>query len=423
MTVRLMKVLVVLAAVSASASGEDWPQFLGPDRTGVTQEAGLLTDWPEDGPHELWRADCVGGLSGIAVAGDLVLTMAQDDDNQVVVAFAAATGRPVWRTAVAPAYRNAMGNGPRATPAFSAGRVYAYTGDGVLVALDAKTGAVRWSREIVAESGGKPAEYGMASSPLVYGGLVIVTAGTPGALVVACDADTGEIRWRSGEDRPGYSSPVIATLAGSPRLLVFGGSGLHAVDPASGRQVWTYSFATDYDCNTANPVVIGDDVIISAGENHGTVRLHITDDGPTEVWTSLGKDSVLRAEWQTPVRVGQHLFGLDNAGSAGPITNLTCIDAQTGRRVWQQRRFGKANAILAGNRLWLTTMKGELVLVEASPEKFTELGRRKYVGMTRQAPSIAGGRLYLRDERQIVALDIAADTKGAAGVKDEQEVR
>ena len=132
---------------------------------------------------------------------------------------------------------------------------------------------------------------------------------------------------------------------------------------------------------------------------------------------------MLRAEWQTPVRVGQHLFGLDNAGSAGPITNLTCIDAQTGRRVWQQRRFGKANAILAGNRLWLTTMKGELVLVEASPEKFTELGRRKYVGMTRQAPSIAGGRLYLRDERQIVALDIAADTKGAAGVKDEQEVR
>lgn len=393
---------LILASV---AEADDWPQFLGPNRTGVSAESGLLAQWPTDGPPQLWRVPCVGGLSGISVVGDVAFTMTQQAD-QAVTAFDVRTGKQLWRTPIAPAYKNQMGNGSRATPTVVDGSVYAFTGGGVLAAIEVNSGRLKWKKAVVEELGGKPAEYGMASSPLVYENLVIVTAGVEGAAIVACDTGTGQVRWKAGNDSAGYSSPITAKLDGVSQCIAFTGNSVCGYSLEDGKRLWSYQFVTDYECNIAVPVILGDRVLISAGENHGSVLLEPGKDSVKEVWKSFGKSSSLRAEWQTPIRIGDHLFALDNQGSAGPITNLNCVEVSSGKRVWQQRRFGKSNMTLAGGRLWFTTMKGELVLVEPSPKEFRELGRKRYLGMTRQAPAIANGRLFIRDERELVCLDI-----------------
>jgi len=404
---RIAILSVASVFVASTAMADDWPQFLGPKRTGVSTETGLLQNWPADGPKELWRVPCVGGLSGVAVVGNTAFTMVQEGTQQVT-AFDTRTGKRLWSSPVADAYRNQMGNGPRATPTVVNGTVYAFTGDGTLVAIEAKSGQLSWKQTLVGDLGAKSAEYGMASSPLVHGDLVIVAAGASGAAVVACETTTGNVRWKSGDDSAGYSSPIVANLGGALQIIAFTGGSVGGYAVETGKQIWSYRFVTDYECNIAVPLVIGDKVLISAGENHGSVLLQPTRDGVKEAWKSFGKSSNLRAEWQTPVRIGQHLYGLDNQGSAGPITNLNCVDAKTGKRVWQERRFGKSNLTLADGRLWLSTMKGELVLVEPKPDGFKELGRKRYLGMTRQAPTIAHGKLFLRDEKELVCFDIHA---------------
>ncbi len=402
---RCATLFVACVVIASTATADDWPQFLGPKRTGVSSETGLLQNWPPDGPKELWRVPCVGGLSGVAVVGDRAFTIVQEATQQVA-AFDVRTGKLLWSTPVADAYKNQMGNGPRATPTVVDGTVYAYTGNGALIALEAKSGQLRWKQTLVDDLGAKSADYGMASSPLVHGDLVIVAAGASGAAVVACEIATGKVRWKSGNDSAGYSSPIVAVIGGVSQVIAFTGSSVGGYAFETGEQIWSYRFVTDYECNIAVPLVIGDKVLISAGENHGSVMLQPTADSVKEVWKSFGKSSSLRAEWQTPVRIGQHLYGLDNQGSAGPITNLNCVDVGTGKRVWQERRFGKSNLTLADGRLWFSTMKGQLILAESSPDGLKKLGAKRYVGMTRQAPTIANGRLFLRDETELVCLDI-----------------
>ena len=158
------------------------------------------------------------------------------------------------------------------------------------------------------------------------------------------------------------------------------------------------------------PLAVDSKVFLSSGENHGCVLLSLTPIGEKfdleEVWDSQGPQSVLRNEWQTSILLDGHLYGFDNVGSAGPVTHLTCIEAATGKRVWQQARFGKGNLIAADGKLFISTMKGELIIVRATPEKYDEIGRATVIGSTRQAPSLDGGLLYLRDDKEIVCLDV-----------------
>lgn len=400
-------------SVAATARADDWPQFLGASRDGISTESGLVRGFDESGPRLLWQTELGVGMSGIAVAGGQLLTMEQDDHSQYVTCLKADDGAIVWRTPVAPMYENGMGNGPRATPTVSGQRIYAMTGEGILVALARTDGTKQWEVDVPGSLGGEPSEYGMSCSPLVAGEAVIVHAGTDDAAVAAFDAASGKLLWTAGRGRAGYSSPILRTLSGVPQVLAFTASGLMGVDPASGAELWSFPFATDFDCNTANPVQMDKDhVLISAGENHGSALLRVATTGNTwsvrDVWTSYGKDSQLRAEWQTPVLHEGHLYGLDNSGSAGPITNLVCIRVSDGKTLWKKSRFGKSNLVVADGMLWLTTMDGELVAVEASPDAFRETGRAAVMQTTRQAPAIADGRLYVRDKGGVLCFDLSA---------------
>ena len=350
-------------------------------------------------------------MSGLAIADGKLFTLVQKDGRQWLVCLDALTGKPHWEKDLAPEYRNQMGDGPRATPAVASDTVYAFTGEGILAALKTADGQVVWQKNVVSQFGGKPAEYGMAGSPLVVGKRIVVTVGAPQATVVALEAATGDVAWKAGQNQPaGYSSPVILKVADRELIAVFHGEGGLGLDPANGAELWSYPYLTDFNCNIAAPVAVDGGVFLSAGENHGSVLLALKPHGNkfdvSEVWSSQGPKSVLRNEWQTSILLDGNLYGFDNVGGAGPISHLTCIDSRSGERQWQQLRFGKGNLIAADGKLFISTIQGELVVVNANPKKFEELGRKMVIGKTRQAPALAGGLLYLRDEREIVCLDV-----------------
>ena len=400
--------VAMLMCIAAVSHGADWPQFLGPQRNGVSSETGLIDAFPAAGPKELWRIAGGVGMSACAIEGELGCTLIQDEKHQILLAFHPETGAILWRCPLAPAYTNSMGDGPRATPTISNGTIFAYTGEGILAAVQATDGQLLWTQHPVRSHKGKPAEYGMACSPLVVKEQVIVTIGAPEATVASYDVKTGALNWKSGAGHScGYSSPALLVVSETAQVVVFSGDAVLGIDPQEGSVQWEHAYVTDYNCNIAVPQSIHGDIFVSAGENHGSTLLAVSPAGQvTARWESQGMKSVLRNEWQTSVLLGGFLYGFDNVGSAGPVTHLTCIDAATGDVRWQQKRFGKGNLIAADGKLWISTMDGELVLVAARSDQFTELSRAQVIQTTRQSPVIASGRLYLRDNAEIVCFDI-----------------
>jgi outer membrane protein assembly factor BamB len=403
-------VLISLHVGLASAETGEWPQFLGPDRNGISTERNLLESWPAGGPKQVWRVKGGVGMSGLAIGRGRLLTLVQTEGQQRLVALDAQTGQPIWQTPIAPAYSNPMGDGPRATPTISGERVFTFSGQGVLACVSFGDGRVLWSHNLLEERDGKLADYGMACSPLVVDEHVIVTLGVPNASVMALDAATGKVAWSAGSDPAGYSSPAVLNVGGNRQIVAFTGNSLLGLAPSSGAVLWRYPYVTDFNCNIATPLAIDGKVFISSGENHGSVLLALKSTGNrydvSEVWASQGAKSVLRNEWQTSILLDGHLYGFDNVGGAGPVSHLTCVRAADGQRVWQQLRFGKGNLIAADGKLFISTINGELVIVRATPKGYDELGRATILGATRQTPALAGGLLYLRDNEEIVCLDV-----------------
>ncbi|WP_425615365.1 PQQ-binding-like beta-propeller repeat protein [Anatilimnocola sp. NA78] len=401
----------VLPAVSQGADpAAEWPQFLGPQRNGISQETGLLEKWPSGAPKVVWRQAGGVGMSGLAISRGRVLTIIERAGKQQLIALSADKGTELWAAELAPAFRNAMGNGTRATPTIDGDLVFAFTGEGLLVAVDFASGKPVWTKNTLSLLKSEQAEYGMACSPLIVGDNVVVTAGSANQTVAAFNKKTGELAWSAGKDPIGYSSPALLDVAGKNQLVVFTGASVLGLNPATGKEAWRYPYETEYACNIATPVSYKGQVFVSAGENHGSVLLSLkpTTAGfePSEVWSSLGPKSVLRTEWQTAILLGDYLYGFDNVGGAGPISHLTCVHAATGEVAWQKPRFGKGNMIAADGKLFISTMLGELVVARASPKAYEEIGRMEVLGSTRQAPSLAGGLLYLRDDKEIVCLDV-----------------
>jgi outer membrane protein assembly factor BamB len=413
-----LRVLIVASALAivltaGDMHADDWNQFLGPQRSGVSAEKNLINAWPENGPKIVWRTPLGVSMSSVVISNAQAFTLFQDESDLYAVAMDAATGKELWRTKFATAYENAMGNGPRATPTVADDKLFVFTGEGILAAFNAKVGKELWKVNVPSSLKGEASEYGMSCSPLVVGTTVITHTGNPDAAVAAFDVKTGKNLWTSATGKAGYSSPVLMTLAGRQQIVTLTADGAFGLETNDGKVLWKFPFPTEYDCNTACPVQLGEsEVLISAGENHGSAVLQIASNGPKfsaeEVWSSYGKDSQLRAEWQTPVIHGGHLYGLDNSGSAGPITNLVCIRLKDHVTVWQKSRFGKSNLILADGKLFLTTMNGEVVIVEASPKEFEELGRAKVMETTRQAPTLSNGHLFVRDDNAVICIDVKA---------------
>jgi len=392
----------------------DWPQFLGPHRNGHSGETGLIDRIPEDGPPVQWRIKGGMGMSGVSVANGRAVTVAHRDGKQSLLVLDSLTGKEQHVIPLAPEYRNSMGNGTRATPTLKEEIAYAFTGEGRLAAVDLKQGQILWQRDVVKELDGIVAEYGMSSSPLLVGEAVVVTVGARKGTLAAYHQKTGKPLWQTiagqGSDTAGYSSPTVLEIGKSRQIVAAEGKAIVGIDPENGELLWRFPFDTNFDCNIAVPLAFNENIFFSAGENHGSVLVQLISKGksvqPKETWSSQGPQSVMRNEWQTSILLDGYLYGMDNVGGAGPVTHLNCVNLKTGDRVWQEKRFGKGNLICAEGKLFLSTMKGELVIVSANPEKFEERGRATLLGPTRQAPALSNGRLYLRDDDEILCVDV-----------------
>jgi outer membrane protein assembly factor BamB len=399
-------------AVAVARLVSDYPQFLGPRRDGTLPDLHLARDWTARPPRRLWRQRIGAGWSAFAVAGTLAVTQEQRGDEEFVVAYELATGKPRWSHGDKTRYESVIaGIGPRATPTIVDGRVYTLGGTGILNALDLATGRRLWTHQVLEEAGAKVPNWGESCSPLVADGRVIVSAGgAEGRSLVAYDAGTGAKAWSGGNDPSGYSSPVLSKIAGRPQVLIFNQASVAAHDPETGAVLWDHAFPAEQP-NVAQPVPLpGDRVLLSAGYGIGAKLYQIAtkDDGGLEarvVWESPR----LKSKFANMVVRGGFVFGLDDGV-------LTCIDPATGERRWKGGRYGHGQILLVGDLLLVQTEDGELLLVEAVPEGHREVARFRVLdGKTWNTPALAGSVLLVRNDQEAAAYELAlADVTKAA---------
>jgi outer membrane protein assembly factor BamB len=384
------------AAASAGAKAEgNWPGFRGPGRDGTITGVRIETDWATSPPVELWRRPIGPGWSSFAVRGNLLYTQEQRGDDEVVACYNATTGEPVWtHRDAARFFESNAGVGPRATPTLSNGRVYTFGATGIVNALDAGNGAVVWSRNAASDTGTKVPDWGFSSSPLVVDDVVIVA---PAGQLVAYDLATGQPRWLGPAGGVSYSSPHRMTIAGVAQVLLLSAAGATSVAPADGKRLWEHAWR---GFPIVQPAVTADgDVLIAASGQSGTRRIAVAH-GPggwtvEERWTSIG----LKPYFNDFVVHDGHAFGFD-----GRI--LACIGLTDGKRKWKGGRYGNGQLVLLPDQdlLLVLSEQGELALVGATPDQFTELARFPAIeGKTWNHPVLVGDVLLVRNGEEMAA--------------------
>lgn len=384
---------------AAAEDATDWPQLRGPGRDGKSPETGLLHQWPQGGPAVLWRTAIGEGYSGVAAAAGKAYTLFNAGEKEVLAAFDAVTGKELWRTPMGAALSTEMGNGPRSTPVVAGGTVVAVGSDAVLMALAAADGKAKWSVNLVERFGSRMPQWGLSSTPLVDGDLVLMEIGGEKAAFAAFDLATGETRWTAFESRMGYSSPVILEVGGV-RQYVFVPSAAPKVVAlrTDGSVYWTYDW---HGGTLAMPVVVDDDkIFVSASNDIGGALIQIRQEGDSAVVQELWKNREMKNHFSSSVAYEGNLYGFDNG-------TLKCLDAASGERKWVHRGLGKGSLIIADGLLIVLSENGKLMLAPASSAGFKPTGSIQVLsGKTWTSPSLADGRLYLRDFQDLVALDI-----------------
>jgi outer membrane protein assembly factor BamB len=386
-----------------------WPQWLGPDRDGATTAPDLLTDWPRKGPAVLWRGEGGDGYSSFAVEGGRAYSMLAAGSDEAVVCWDAGTGKERWRHAYEPGGSFQYG-GPRATPTLAGDRLYTVSPAGVLMCLAAGDGKVLWQRDLRQELGGVAPKWGYAFSPLVQDGRVFAQPGGSGRALAAFAAGDGKLLWSGQDDPAGYSSPVSATIDGVPQVVFFTGTRLVGMTPAGGKLLWEFPWENRFQVNAATPQVVRARagkkewayLFITSGYGKGCALVKVARrPGGAFAAKAVYESNELCCHFATPVRQGEHLYGLDEE------RDLTCLALRTGKAAWRQRGFKKGSLIRVDARLLVLGEDGRLSLLRANPERFEELGKsRPLRNKCWTLPALAGGRLFLRDQRQVLCLDL-----------------
>ncbi|HEX5884596.1 MAG TPA: PQQ-binding-like beta-propeller repeat protein [Pyrinomonadaceae bacterium] len=416
----IASVCLCVSTLSATSSAtSDWPQWRGPDRSGVSPERGLLKQWPAGGPKLLWQVNDIGdGYSTPAVVGTRIYLMSNTGmDNEFVQALSTQDGKPIWTTRVGnvgnpdqnPNYPKA-----RSTPTVDGDFIYALGSDGDLACLEAKTGKIRWSKSLRKDFGGQPGEWAYAESPLVDGDVVVVTPGGAQATMVALNKKTGALVWKSAipDGEPaGYASAIVVQGGGRKQYVQLLTKGMVGVDAKTGQFLWRYAEVAKGPAQYFTPVARGEFVYGGAlGIGGGLVRLKPDGNGVAveQVYFIRGLPNGVGGA----VLVGDHIYGTEVG------QKLVAAEFTTGKVKWQAENFGWGSVAAADGLLYLHLISGEVILVEATPEAFHEKGRftppnppkHKQVGQFPEGafayPVIANGRLYIRDLGTLWAYDI-----------------
>lgn len=399
-----MRPLAVLVLLAVPALAADWPQLLGPGRDGRTAEKDLLDTFGNKGPEVLWERKLGDGYAGPVVAGGKVIVFHRVGGEDVVECLSADKGQETWKYTYKTSYEDNLGkgDGPRSTPVVHGGKVYTLGAGGQLHCVDLKSGKKAWSKELLADYTVKPSYFGVGTTPIVEGGLLVVNVGGGGgAGIVAFDAKTGKQKWKATDHEASYSSPIAATIDGVRMLIFFTREGVVALSPQDGKEVFSKRWRAKFDAsvNAAMPVLADKEhVLVTASYNTGAMLLKVNKGGAKEVWSS---DRVLSAHFSTPVVAGKYLYGFDGRQEGG--ASLRCVDWKAGKVMWTEGGFGCGAIIAAGEKLFVFSEDGELALVAASGDRYAEKARAKVLdGPVRAHPALADGRLYARDGKKLV---------------------
>jgi len=394
-----------VAAGAPAAAGGDWPQFRGPQRDGVARAAAhLVRGWPASGPRLLWKVPIGEGYSHLAVAGGRIFTQYGANDVEYVAAYDAASGRQLWVLRTDAELSNDMGSGPRSTPTYDAGTLYVQSAQGQLLAVAAANGKVAWRHDLAKEFGARVPQWGIASSPLVEGDLLLVAVGgSGGRAAMAFDKRSGKVAWSALDAKPGYASPIALTAAGVRQAIFFTGSSVAGVAAADGRVLWEVPWTTDYDVNAATPLFVAPDKLyVSSGYDTGSAVFQFHGDGGRVTVQQVWKSREMKNQFSSAVLAGDYVYGFDNG-------TLKCVKVQTGEERWKQRGLGHGSLILADGLLVVLSEGGKLVLADATPDAYHERATFQALeGRCWSGPSLAGGKLFLRNREQMEAFDLAA---------------
>jgi outer membrane protein assembly factor BamB len=393
----------------------DWPGFRGPNRDSRLTGVRIATDWEKHAPRELWRHRVGPGWGSFTVIGNWLYTQEQRGANETVVCYDATTGEERWAHSDAVRFDEVVaGPGPRATPTFHQGKLYTLGAGGTLNCLDAATGALNWSRNILADSGrARPPEWGFSSSPLVARGVVTVFAGGPGNKgMLGYDAVLGKPVWSAAVGRESYSSPQLAFTGAVEQVLIATSGGLTALEPVGGKVIWQHDWPLDRAFRIAQPAAVGDSDLLVGTPQEGLRRLRLVYVEGQWSQQTVWETKAIKPYYNDLVVYRDHLYGID--------TNfLTCISLHDGKRRWRQRGYGNGRVLLLADqgRLLIQAEYGEVALVEANPDQHNELARFQAItGKTWNHPVVAHARLFVRNGEEAACYQLTAgDGRNAAG--------
>jgi len=427
--------------VSSTLHADSWPQWLGPQRDGVWREKGILEKFPEGGPKRIWRVELGAGYSGPAVAGGRVFVLdrqvpaeipkpksvfeaSQIHGNERVLCFNEADGKLLWQHAYDCPYNVSYAAGPRTTPLVAGGRVFTLGTMGDLKCLDAATGRVVWERDFKKDFGLKVPHWGVSAHPLLDGRRLICLVGGEGSVAVAFDKDTGKELWRAlSSKEPGYCPPTICELGGRRQLILWHAEAVNGLDPATGRVLWVEPWKLNYGMAIATPRPLGDRLFLSCFYNGSLMlRFQPGKDAPTVAWRTAKmseRDTThLNCTMNTPVIDGGHIYGACSYGQ------YRCLRADTGERLWEtfaptsgkSERWGNAFTVKQGNRFFILSERGELIIAKLSPLGYEEISRAPLLEPDNRDPgrpvvwshpAFANRRIYARNDHGLVCADLA----------------
>lgn len=396
--------LIATDPLNSQTAVAEWFQWRGPNRDGISQETGLLQEWPKSGPPLAWRTNGVGnGYSSFSTSGGRLYTLGARAGIEYVIALDRATGKKVWETQNGRRFENDRGDGPRSTPTVEGDRLYVLGGNGDLTCLDNATGKKIWSVNIVQRFGGVNPYWGYSESPLIVGDRILVNTGGRGAGIAAVSTADGSTLWRQHNDGAGYSSPMLMRTGSLNQVIFFTEDRAMAVDPRDGRLLWSYNKANNGTANIATPIVRGTKVFVSSDYGTGGALLDVRAAGNLATANEVYFTRDMRNHHASSVLVGDHLYGFSSS-------ILTALMFDTGKTVWRDRSVGKGSLIFADGRLYLYSEDSVVGLAEASPAGYREHGRftlAQQSGLpTWSHPIIAGGLLIIRDQDNVYAYNV-----------------
>ena len=403
--------LFLLTTTAAQAQSSDWTQWGGPQRNFKSEAKGLATTWPETGPRRLWQRELGDGYSAIVAEGGTLFTMYRKGDNEVVIALDAATGKTIWEFSYAAPfsseYDTTYGPGPHATPLVAGNMVFTSGATGKLHSLDKKTGKSLWSHDLLKEFQGTVRVNGYSCSPVAYKNEIVMMVGGQSSSLVAFNQKDGAVIWKKHDFKNSTSSPIIINVEGQDQLVAFMYGEVVGVDPVDGNLLWSHPHPVEYGLNVSMPVWGADNLLfISSGYDGGSRVLKLTRADKKTTVAEVWAHRLMRVHFTNAIRVGDIVYG--SSGDFGPAP-FTAVDVKSGKILWRHRSFPRASFLLADNRFIILDEDGHLLMATATAEGLTVTSKAELLSENAwTAPSLAGTRLYIRDRKNIMALDLGA---------------